>query len=262
VSDGDALGATYAGLGLALDAVGMVMNPLDSLGAAGLGWLFEHLAFLNEPFGWLAGDPAQIRATAETWHRIAERLREVAADQGRGAADAGWEGAAADTYRAATADFAARLTEAADHAEELAGLVLSSGAAVGTLRALLRDWTVTLIWKDIVQPLLVAGVLAVATAGGSATVAVAAAIVRAIDFATDVSRHVGRLALRLADAGATSDQIAERLVILEHLVRTRVRPALATVEDVASVVRAPQVIETGKQFTGARDDREEWASAT
>lgn len=259
VSDGDALGATYAGLGLALDAVGMVMSPLDPLGEAGLGWLIEHVWFLHEPLDWLAGDPAQITATAQTWHEIAGRLREVAADQVRGAAGAGWEGQAAEAYRAATSDFAARLGEAAGHAEELAGLVLGSGAAVGTVRALLRDRIAAFLWSEVIGPLLLAGVLAVATAGGSATIAVAAAIVRAIDFATDVTRDVGRLALRLADAGATSDQIAERLVVLEHLVRTRTRPALAVVEDAADVVRARQMIEIGKQFTGAEGDRETWS---
>ncbi|MEV1143935.1 WXG100 family type VII secretion target, partial [Micromonospora sp. NPDC049799] len=69
------LGVVSAGL----DALAFVSDPVGALLQYGIAWLIEHVKPLSEALDWLAGDPAQITAHAQTWRNVAASLRDEAA---------------------------------------------------------------------------------------------------------------------------------------------------------------------------------------
>ncbi|MEV4389768.1 WXG100 family type VII secretion target, partial [Micromonospora sp. NPDC049580] len=96
------LGVVSAGL----DALAFVSDPVGALLQYGIAWLIEHVKPLSEALDWLAGDPAQITAHAQTWRNVAGSLREEAAALTRAVRDdvAGWGGNAGPAYRAWAAE--------------------------------------------------------------------------------------------------------------------------------------------------------------
>ncbi|MFD1146597.1 hypothetical protein ACFQ3T_05630, partial [Saccharothrix hoggarensis] len=61
-----------------LDTLGLVLDPLAPL--AEVGWLVEHVALLNAPLDWLAGDGDRIRDAVGRWRRAAVHLDRHARD--------------------------------------------------------------------------------------------------------------------------------------------------------------------------------------
>ena len=58
-----------------LDALALVSDPVGALLQYGIAWLIAHVKPLSEALDWLAGDPAQITAHAQTWRNVAVSLR-------------------------------------------------------------------------------------------------------------------------------------------------------------------------------------------
>ncbi|MDG4757445.1 hypothetical protein [Micromonospora sp. WMMD710] len=56
------LGVVSAGL----DALALVSDPVGALLQYGIAWLIEHVKPLSEALDWLAGNPAEITAHAQT----------------------------------------------------------------------------------------------------------------------------------------------------------------------------------------------------
>lgn len=253
--------AAVTAVGLGLDALGTAMDPLGALGEAGIGWLIEHIWWLHEPLDALAGDPTQIAAQAQTWHNVSAELRSVAADHVAGAsALSGWNGDAADAYRVAVSGYADRLGAAADSSESLASLVLSTGAMVGTVRALIRDKIAELVW-DAVCWLVGSAVSAVATVGGSVAVAVSYAVLRALLLAQEIARRLARLFDDLEAAGGIAGEL---VAAMRHAaaytpgVVTDLRATGGDIEAAADTARAGALIEFGKQQTGVRQSQRGW----
>jgi hypothetical protein len=251
------VGFTAAGAGL--DTLGVLLHPFDGLLQAGLGWVIEHVGFLREPLDALAGDPDEVLAEARRWDLVAVELRAVAGDF-RAATVPGWEGAAATNHRRAVDDLAAALSAGADQAAALSRLVLATGAAVGTVRALIRDTIVDFV-SAVVQYLLAAGTLAFLTAGGSLASVVLTVVVRALEVAEDIARRVRQLLDVLVAAGDAAGRIGTALQRTAERVR-RVEPALRATGDSlyrsADATGAPLFIEAGKQLTDASQARNSW----
>jgi hypothetical protein len=72
-----AIGGNVAAAGLSL--LGAVMDPVQEVFAAGVGWLMEHVSLLREPLDRLAGDPKAVEGHAKSW-----RQAEVASCEQRG----------------------------------------------------------------------------------------------------------------------------------------------------------------------------------
>ncbi|MGQ0576905.1 MAG: hypothetical protein ACT4RN_22295 [Pseudonocardia sp.] len=233
--DVDRIAFTAAAYGL--DQLGTAMDPLGGLARAGVGWLIEHVWFLHEPLDWLAGDPSQITAQAQTWFNAAAALAEVDGSYGRElAAVAGWAGAAGDEYRAAVADYRHHLGRAAQAAEIVSVEILDSGAAVGTLRAVIRDLIAEFVVLAI-EKVALGLLLAPVSAGTSAAVGLTSAV---------------------ADAVGTASRIARELDMLLDVLRASER-ALGVATDLAQRVLAGAV-EAGKQVTGAEQERGDWSA--
>lgn len=147
LSDGKALvddlnSASASGVDIAVDSVigtldilGLVLDPLGGLFAAGVGWLVNHIAFLKEPVDAMLGDPDEIAAVPNTWANIAESLLAAAGQlQNEFAAVGAWEGEAADHYRQAGGVYAELVDAAGAAAIAMSGLTTATGVLVAMTR--------------------------------------------------------------------------------------------------------------------------------
>jgi hypothetical protein len=138
---GSWIDASIGGFAASMDALGFVTDPLGSLVAWGVSWLMEHVKPLREALDWLAGDPAQIAAYAETWRNVARAARQAAADLGDSVARdiKQWTGAAADAYRARASEHEGALNAASSAADAIGMIVEGAGLVVAMVRMLVRD---------------------------------------------------------------------------------------------------------------------------
>jgi hypothetical protein len=202
IAAGDAGEFAAAGTNAELTTLGAVMNPLDALVGAGVGWLIEHVWFLHEPLDGLAGDPVQIAAHARTWENVSKALVDLAADY-RADVDrlTGWDGTAAVAYRQAATDYVAGLQQGARGAFDVSGQVLGAGATIGGVRALVRDVIAGLV-AELVTWGLRALALSVPSAGASLAAFTGWAVTRATVVAVRVADRIAELLDELAAAAA------------------------------------------------------------
>jgi hypothetical protein len=258
----DPLQIAFTGAGALLDGLDAVMYPLDGLATSGIGWLIEHIWWLHEPLDALAGDPTQITAQAQTWHNVATQLNTVAARY-RGEITGGapdWDGGAADAYRAAVADYTARLESAAGMAERLSSVILLSGAGVAATRSWIRDEIAELVCQ-LFQLLFVYGVLAFLTVGGSLAAGALDAIRRAERLASSFVRQISHLLDALDASGRTAHQLVEAMrttVAQARAVAPGVRAWNDRVQQSAEDVQLDHIIEAGKQVTNSGQAQRGW----
>lgn len=67
-----------AGVALGVDTVAYVSDPLATLMAWGIGWVFDHIQPFKDWLLQLAGDPDQLRANGQTWKNVAATLKAAA----------------------------------------------------------------------------------------------------------------------------------------------------------------------------------------
>ena len=187
-------------------------QPLDSLFEAGIGWLIEHVDFLSEPLDALAGDPDEVLAQARAWHAVSAELAATAIGYREAAATAagGWDGAAADAYAMAVDRCTVAMDGSARDAEQLSTLVATTGALVGTVRALIRDAIASFL-SNVIQWVIAALAAAAVTAGFSLAALVAAIVEQAISLARTFVRRISELLDMLQTAGSTVRQLGEAL---------------------------------------------------
>jgi hypothetical protein len=256
----DPVQVAYTAAGAGLDTLGAIDDPLESLLSAGVGWLIEHVWFLHEPLDALAGDPTQITAQAQTWNKVGAELGAVAQDHRTAAAAlGGWEGPAGDGYRGTVDRFGGALEQAGRDATQLADLILTTGAQVGTVRALIRDQIAEWGGKAI-EYIVLAGIGALVSFGGALGAGAIQLILSAIDLANDLMRQVRRLLDSLTLAGGMAAQLSGAI----QQTATAVRAAMPTVSDINQVaddLNAGVVIENGKQQTAAEQAQRTWGAA-
>lgn len=69
---------TLAGVALGVDTVAYVSDPLATLMAWGIGWVFDHIQPFKDWLLQLAGDADQLRANGQTWKNVAATLKAAA----------------------------------------------------------------------------------------------------------------------------------------------------------------------------------------
>jgi hypothetical protein len=94
-------GVAGNGVATGLSLIGAIMDPLQAVFAAGVGWLMEHVSFLREPLDKLMGDPHAIDGHAQSWHNIEQRIYDAVdffVDQVN-KSTAAWAAESAEAYR-------------------------------------------------------------------------------------------------------------------------------------------------------------------
>ncbi|MEV6494316.1 hypothetical protein AB0M20_37710 [Actinoplanes sp. NPDC051633] len=142
------LGAVSAGL----DGLALISDPAGALLQYGIAWLIEHVKPLSEALDWLAGDPAQIAAHAQTWRNAAAALREESEQLTRAVRTdvSGWTGSAAEAYQRWAAQRALALTALASGSDTMALVTEGAGALIGTVRLMVRDAVATVVSRLVV----------------------------------------------------------------------------------------------------------------
>ena len=87
--------------GMALETIGLVLDPIGSLLTAGIGWLIEHITILRWPLDILMGDPIGINAASEALTAEKKKLEQWSKDH-QTALDTllkDWSGQAADQFK-------------------------------------------------------------------------------------------------------------------------------------------------------------------
>ncbi|GAA3348353.1 hypothetical protein GCM10020358_66530 [Amorphoplanes nipponensis] len=152
VQHGSWIDGALGGLSAGLDALAFMSDPVGGLLQYGIAWLIEHVKPLSEALDWLAGDPAQIAAHAQTWRNVAGSLRDDAEEATRLVRwdlDE-WTGAAAEAYRAHADRRAQSLLALGRAADGMALITEGAGLLIGTVRTMVRDAIATVVSRLIV----------------------------------------------------------------------------------------------------------------
>lgn len=137
---------------LALDGLGMVMDPLGALATAGIGWLIEHVSFLREPLDWLAGNGDKIKAAVATWNQVATDLHGIGEQQDKAVKSElpCWEpGTTAEKFRQSQGDFAKEIEAVSGSCFFVASEIAKAGTITAAVRGMIRDLIALFIWEVI-----------------------------------------------------------------------------------------------------------------
>jgi uncharacterized protein YukE len=147
VQDKSWVDGTLGAVGAGLDGLALVSDPVGALLQYGIAWLIEHVEPLSEALDWLAGDPGQIAAHAQTWRNVVGALRERAADLDRAVRweTAEWVGGAADAYRVWSGQQRDAVGALATAAETMAAITEGAGMLVAGVRMMVRDAIAVLV---------------------------------------------------------------------------------------------------------------------
>lgn len=152
VKDGSWIEGGLGVVGVGLDGLAFISDPVGALLQYGVAWIIEHVKPLSEALDWLAGDPAQIAAHAQTWRNVSTSVRSTltglvsAVDTGV----AEWTGKAADGYRSWAADQQGALDGLASASAALADVVEAAGFLISAVRLMVRDAIATVVSRLIV----------------------------------------------------------------------------------------------------------------
>jgi uncharacterized protein YukE len=219
----DAAQIAVAGVTVGLDVLGMVLDPLGTVFAAGVGWLIEHIGFLREPLDLLMGDPDAVKANAALLQLEAKKFEDYAKQHDDAlAAVKGWQGEAADRFRKSMHDLSEEIRSYGEVISGASDTTVNMGVGVAAVRAVVRD-IIAMLVGSLVAGALVAVAAAPFTFGASiagfvATMigmaaATAAKIAKVISKVTTLvargSKRMGDLAKYMADLSKRLERFAQ-----------------------------------------------------
>jgi uncharacterized protein YukE len=165
VKDGSWVDGTLGVVGAGLDALALISDPVGVLLQYGVAWIIEHVRPLSEALDWLAGDPGQIAANAQTWRNVADDLQHQGdvLDKAARFDVSEWTGEAADSYRQWSTQQQQALGALAKASQTMATITEGGGMPIAAVRILVRDAIATLVSRLIVYAAEEAGSLGFAT---------------------------------------------------------------------------------------------------
>ncbi|OLR92378.1 DUF6531 domain-containing protein [Actinokineospora bangkokensis] len=215
ISSGDWVEAGIGAVGVGLEVLSMVIDPVGTVASYGVSWLIEHVQPLKDALDWFAGDPPVIRSFSETWANIAAEVGGVAGDlggEGGGGAQQ-WRGEAADAFRRGSAEAADAISGAGALADGVSAGVMIMGEVVAAVRELIRDLVAEVVGKLITWALEAVATLGLATpvivAQASATVA--RVTNRIADLVRKLVKTIGNVTPRLRKVVDKLGEIMEKL---------------------------------------------------
>lgn len=206
-------GLEYAinGTVAALDLLAFAANPLKELVMAGVGFLIEHVDFLSEPLEWVAGDPAAINATKDTWQNIAQTMDQAGEDlKSELASLSEWEGPTATAYRSLLSDFGDAIKAGGTASEVMGYYMMVMGIWTAVTRGLLLELICDFVSRAIIYALSALASSWI-TLGGSFAAMVAGIVADAMSVFAKISQHISKL-------GQAMTQMSTRFSKLDELV--------------------------------------------
>ncbi|WP_243422825.1 WXG100 family type VII secretion target [Micromonospora globispora] len=165
VTNGSWIDGSLGVVGAALDGLALVSDPVGSLLQYGVAWIIEHVRPLTEALDWLAGDPAQIAAHAQTWRNVAGSLRDEAESLARAVRldVTEWGGSAGPAYRNWAAEQQQAVVGLSHAADTMALVTEGAGMLIAAVRLMVRDAIATCVSRLIVYAAEEAATLGFAT---------------------------------------------------------------------------------------------------
>ncbi len=154
IESGSWISTSIGGAFVAVDTVLLALDPLGSMTSWLVAMCLEHIKPLADALDWLAGDPDQVAANAQTWANVAAHTMRTTHDLREAVWQEipHWAGPAADAYRGtAEIEFLA-LQGYAESAAAKAAAVDMSGRVVLIVRTMVRD-----LIADLISVLLIRG---------------------------------------------------------------------------------------------------------
>ncbi|PPK63669.1 hypothetical protein CLV40_1254 [Actinokineospora auranticolor] len=215
ISSGDWVEGGMGAVAFGMDVADTVANPFGALFAAGAGWLMEHFEPLRQALDWLAGKPDVIASYGQTWDNVSRELASIQQDH----ADlvsrdlTGWQGAAADAYRAHAAEVSDALASASSVAGGLSTGTTIMGALVAAVRSAVRDLIARLVGNAVQWLLEEAFTLGLATpiVVGQITVAVSNAMTKVSKLIAKVTGTIRKVTPLLEKLRTLFGKIADKL---------------------------------------------------
>jgi hypothetical protein len=132
---------TIGGVATSMDLLGACTDPLGTVASWGVSWLIEHVKPLSDALDWLAGDPDQIAAHANTWRNVADTVQ-ASSEEFRLALStdlAYWTGTSSEAYRRHVDAHQEALSGIAKAADGIGMIVEGAGLLVALVRGFVRD---------------------------------------------------------------------------------------------------------------------------
>ena len=165
IKNGSWIDGSLGVVGAALDGLALVSDPVGSLLQYGVAWIIEHVRPLTEALDWLAGDPGQIAAHAQTWRNVAGSLRDEAESLARAVRldVTEWGGSAGPAYRNWAAEQQQAIVGLSHAADTMALVTEGAGMLIAAVRLMVRDAIATCVSRLIVYAAEEAATLGFAT---------------------------------------------------------------------------------------------------
>lgn len=141
VKNGSWVDGALGGVGTVAETAVWVLDPVGALVTAGFGWVVEHVQPLSDALDWLAGDPDQVAANAQTWRNVGIQHADVVDLYARAVRNqiTDWDGPAATAYRTHARQSTELNLGLAKASEGMAVIVQMTGSLVSLVRTLVRD---------------------------------------------------------------------------------------------------------------------------
>ncbi|WP_078312076.1 MULTISPECIES: hypothetical protein [unclassified Mycobacterium] len=214
-----------------MDTLDAELKPLTRLHDAGLGFMVEHVQFLEEPLDALRGDPVAASAEATFWRYCIADVTNVQQELSAvlSALGDGHSGAAATGFGEA----AGLLDDALQELRVVAANVNQRINVVTDLvthtRSMLGQWVEGYV-DDIITEFTAARAASPITQGGSVATTIASAVADASELGNKMGRTLSQLLDRLDEhATAIRDGVAEFSMNVERLRTPAPGPAAAPV---------------------------------
>jgi hypothetical protein len=207
-----------------LDVLGVVANPVDSLGTTAISFIIEHLAPLRAALDWTTCDPDAVQNAITTWNDLAIALDEVGNEHrpASGRLAPTWINGGSDSATSCAEVMALRSDQIYGASMSCTGLAQATATAGQWLaagRAVVRDLIAEYVWKLLRKA---AAKLAFApfTFGATAADFVMNAMIEMCRLLQKITRVLNRIVDKLSDI---SQSLANMVRILDkHLGMTRV----------------------------------------
>jgi uncharacterized protein YukE len=220
IENGSWVDGTLGVVGAGLDALAFISDPAGVLLQYGVAWIIEHVRPLSEALDWLAGDPGQIAANAQTWRNIADDLSRQAEEINHAVHFdlSEWTGAAGDDYRAWSSSQQHALGALAKASETMAAITEGAGFLIAAVRILVRDAIATLVSR-----LIVYAVEEVASLGAVTPLVVEQALTLIGSWAAKIARWLKGLLHSLRNLLPSVRRVGERIEEIKAIL-SRLRP--------------------------------------
>jgi len=224
IRNGSWIEGTLGVVGAGLDALALISDPVGALLQYGIAWLIEHVKPLSEALDWLAGDPAQISAHAQTWRNVAASMQQSATDLAAAAQRdlAQWQGQAADAYRAWNSQQKTAIEGLARSADTMATITEAAGMLIAAVRLMVRDAIAT-----VVSRLIVYAAELLATLGAATPLVVEQVVTLVGSWGARIARWLKALVsslMKLKGIVSRLGRLVEELQKILRRLRERVRP--------------------------------------